>query len=98
MKPKEYIKECQLDKKVTRERLTKLVNLLGDEFSNLIKERNCDSTNFRKYQGVVKEIRTKWDAISNKIPFGLSDDAWKFFYASKVSPIKNELFPDTKKV
>lgn len=41
----------------------------------------------------VNMIRQKWDSISKKIPFGLPDNMWSYFYATVIVPFKKESCP-----
>ena len=49
------------------------------------------SDNIKGFDNAVKVIRMKWDAISNKIPFGLPDKLWNYFYATTVVKLREEL-------
>lgn len=47
----------------------------------------------RHFDAAVKSLRFKWNSISNKIKFGLTDGAWNYFYATYIIGIKKELCP-----
>lgn len=49
--------------------------------------------NIKGFDNALKVIRMKWDAISNKIPFGLPDGMWKYFFATVVSPLREKTCP-----
>lgn len=48
---------------------------------------------FNEFQKSVKDIRTKWDAISNKIVGGLTDQMWNKFWVFYVMPIRQKYCP-----
>lgn len=92
MKPKEYIQYFQLEKgwntKIQEEFLQKLTSELL-----AFLEYNKAVNNIKGFDNAVKVIRMKWDAISNKIPNGLPEKLWSYFWATTVSKLREELCP-----
>jgi len=51
-----------------------------------------------RFELCVKEIKQKWDSISIKTKgTGLPEKLWKYFYATVVAKIKNEMFGEQLK-
>ena len=88
MKPKEYIKKFKFENGYNKDQQK-------DFFADLSRELTSIYESFEKvddeksFDNSVNIIMDKWKAISNKIPFGLSDGLWNFFYATNIIPIKN---------
>jgi len=93
MKPKEYLEKYDLTK-------SKNHNLFLDDLTNELLSllevgRSLDGElNIKTFENSLRVIRQKWDAISNKIPFGLTEGLWEYFYATKICKIRKELFPE----
>lgn len=88
MKPKEYIeKHCMMSGKFSHELFIEDLTSELLAFCELYKAND----NIKGFDNSVKVVRMKWDAISNKIPYGLPDSLWKYFYAAKVSKLREEL-------
>lgn len=51
--------------------------------------------NDRLFDASVKQVRQKWNSINNKIVAidngSLTDGLWNFFFATKVTPLKQQL-------
>lgn len=43
----------------------------------------------RDFSNAVREVRRKWDALSNRIPGGIPDGAWNFWYATTVVTMRD---------
>ena len=39
----------------------------------------------------MKVVSAKWTSISNKIPYGIPEQLWNYFYATIVCPKREEL-------
>lgn len=92
MKPKEFIKKHNLEKGWQSK---KQDSFLQDFTSELLAflELNKAENNIRGFENSVKVIRMKWDAISNKIPYGLPEGLWSYFWATIVVKLRDELCP-----
>lgn len=63
---------------------------MKSEFEGFAKQFNAEGSK-SGFLNAVNHIRKKWDAISNKVSYGLPDGLWSFFYATVVSPVKDKL-------
>ena len=87
MKPEEFIKTFQLNKKRPSEEF-------WDEFREDFKrELILVKPDKKGFGRAVETMNWKWDKMryltGNK---GLDDNAWKWFYATTVTPVRNALF------
>lgn len=92
MKPKEFITKYHLERgwnsRVQEPFLQDFTNELI-AFLELYHAQN----NIRGFDNAVKVIRMKWDAVSNKIPYGLPDKLWSYFWATVVCKLREQLCP-----
>lgn len=95
MKPKEYLKKYQLSIKMNQSQFESFLNELMSDLISTCEFVNADD-NINKFNHSVDEIRSKWDAISNKVPYGLSEGQWNYFYAKYIVPFRDELCPTWK--
>ena len=58
----------------------RLLSLMTEELRVRVHE-NMTSTAFRQ---AVREVRVRWNAVSNKIPGGLPEGTWSYWYATEV--------------
>lgn len=99
MKPKEIISQLHLEKGCKgKAKIAALSLLMIKELETALREMNicregADFDNDSKFDKVVRQIFTKWNAVSLKIPYGISDGAWSFFYAEYVIKLKEQLCP-----
>jgi len=97
MKTKEYIKKYQLDKiHINKSISNKMISDLSVEFDEICDKLNIDD-NYHKFQSAVKEIRQKWDSISIKSKFMLTETLWNLFYASVICKKRAVLCPTFQK-
>lgn len=92
MKTKEYIQEFGLADGWRPDRQKDFLDQLLSEFIALLEYNNADD-NIRGFSNAVKAVRVKWDAISNKVPYGLPDKVWSYWYATTVVRLRDELCP-----
>ena len=96
MKPKEIIEKANLSKGLnSRGSQELLFNILIDELKETYASYGYKDSE-RHFEAALKVVRSKWEAVSNKIPRGIHQGAWKFFYATRVAPLKGELCPTWK--
>lgn len=90
MKPKEFIEKYGIQGGWNPRRQT---NFLQDFTSELIVmlEYNKALDNIKGFDNALRTIRQKWDAISNKIRFGLPDGMWRYFFATVVVKLRDEM-------
>lgn len=92
MKPKEYIEKYGIQGGWNPK---KQQDFLSDLTSELLAfcEYNKAENNIKGFDNSVKVIRMKWDSISNKIRFGLPEGMWRYFYATVIVKVREELCP-----
>ena len=90
MKPKEFIEKYGIQGGWNPKHQT---NFLQDFTSELIVmlEYNKAVDNIKGFDNALKTIRQKWDAISNKIRFGLPEGMWRYFFATVVVKLREEM-------
>lgn len=96
MKTKEIIQAANLTRGFDKKRQDVFFDLLTDELLATYDSYRVKDSD-RHFNAALKVVRSKWDAISTKIPYGLSEGVWRFFYAKWVAPMKEELCPTWKK-
>lgn len=96
MKPKEIIYQSGIVNGVNARNQDYFLDLMMTELKNTYKAFAKDDSE-QHFTASVKEIRGKWDAISNKIPFGLPEGLWCYFY-TKIMGYKKRVCPTWAKV
>lgn len=96
MKTKEIIEAAGLQNGFNRKNQQRFFELLVNELLNIYDSFRVKDSD-RHFTAAVKILRSKWDGISLKIPTGLSEGTWGFFYAKNLGPLKGELCPTWKK-
>lgn len=91
MKPKEYIKKYG-----TNFGNPEFINDLTADFLSLL-EVGKAKENIKGFENAVNAVRMKYNGISNKIPGGLDEKYWKYFFATVVATMREELFPNEMK-
>ena len=96
MKPKEIIYQSGIVNGVNARNQDYFLDLMMTELKNTYEAFAKDDSE-QHFTVSVKEIRSKWDAISNKIPFGLPEDLWRYFYV-RIMNYKKRVCPTWAKV
>ena len=96
MKPKEIIEQANLSKGFNKKNQDVFFKIMSDELLTSYDSYGVKDSD-RHFDAAVKTLRSKWDGISKKIPYGLTDGVWGFFYARYAAPMKEELCPTWKK-
>lgn len=93
MKAKEFVKKYDLDNKEWNPKYQD--DFLSDLTSELLAwcETYKAQDNIKGFDNAVNVIRMKWDGISKKVRFGLPEGLWKYFYASVICKIREEMCP-----
>lgn len=92
MKPKELIKKYKLEKGWKSNYQNDFLQDITSELLAFLEYNKADN-NIKGFDNAVKVIRMKWNAVSNKIPFGLPDKLWSFFWATTVVKLREEFCP-----
>lgn len=92
MKPIEFIKKYNLTKGWKNKSQESFIKDMAEELKLLCEQFHAEE-NIKGFENAVNTVRSKWDGISNKIPYGLPDGLWNFFYASEVATLREALCP-----
>lgn len=92
MKPKEYIKKFGINSGWDSSKQNSFLAELSQELIATF-ELFDKPDNSNIFDQSVSIIKQKWDSISKRIPFGLPDKLWNYFYATAVVPLKEKLCP-----
>lgn len=92
MKTKQYIEKYQLNKGWNKIHQNDFLQDLTSELIVLL-EYNKAEGNLLRFDNSVKAIKSKWDAISNKTPFGLPDGMWRYFFATTIAKMREQMCP-----
>ena len=95
MKPKEIIKRADLSKGFDKRGQELFFSIMVEELITSYKAFGVEDS-YRHFDAAIKCVRSKWDSISNKIPHGLTDGVWAYFYASRIAPVKEKMCPTWK--
>lgn len=50
--------------------------------------------NIKGFDNAVSVIKMKWDAINNKIPFGIPEKLWGYYFATTIAKIREQMCPE----
>lgn len=92
MKTKEYLDKYNLHKGWN----TKIQNeFISDMTSELEAQLmlNKAEDNIRGFNNALRCVKMKWDSISNKIPYGIPEGLWNYFFATVVAPLREQMCP-----
>lgn len=92
MKPKEYIEKYGIQGGWNPKKQKEFLSDLTSELLAFCQYNKAEN-NIKGFENSVNVIRAKWDSISNKIRFGLPEEMWRYFYATVVVKIRQELCP-----
>ena len=92
MKPKEYIKQFGLDNKLGHFNRSLLCQQLQEDFAQLLAANS--QVNYIHFENATKLIKQKFDNIfrDSSLSEEAKDKFWKFFFATKIIPIRNTYF------
>lgn len=92
MKTKEYLDKYNLHKGWN----TKIQNeFISDMTSELEAQLmlNKAEDNIRGFNNALRCLKMKWDSISKKIPYGIPEGLWNYFFATVVAPLREQMCP-----
>lgn len=93
MKPKDLVAKLNLaNGKLTKAKVSALMDEMKREATEVIESFKVND-DISKFHQAVKVVRSKWDGISNKMPYGLDDKQWNYFYASVIVPLRDKMCP-----
>jgi len=95
---KQYVGQFRLDQENFQFNREEFLAMLNQEFLGKIGVLQLGVITYPKFRNCVKEIETKFWAISNKkVGQPFSDKLWSAFFAVYVIKVRAELFPDIEK-
>jgi len=97
MNVKDYVQKYHLDKKKHFSYKT-FLNDLGKDFGVLLQSYPKATLTEEQFRSIVKELKQKFDSISNKAIYGIPDKIWNYFYATTIINKKNKIFSTKKSV
>lgn len=95
MKPIHYVKKYNLNTS-NKFNHNEFIKDLTTDFLSLLEIGKTKSGEFvlSGFENTIRAIRQKWDSINNKTVGGLPEKLWKYFYASVICKMREELFAD----
>ena len=95
MKTKEYVKKYKLDES-DKFNHSEFVSDLTIDFLTLLEVGKAQE-NIKGFDNAVRAIRMKFDAVNNKTVGCIPEKLWKYFFATVIAKIREELFPELMK-
>ena len=92
MKPKEYVEKYGIQDGWNPKHQKNFLQDLTSELLVML-EYNKAVDNIKGFDNALQTIRQKWDGVSKKIRFGLPEGMWRYFYATVVVKLKEEMCP-----
>lgn len=90
MKTKEFIEKYGIQGGWNPKRQAEFLQDFSSELIVML-EYNKAVDNIKGFDNALRTIRQKWDAISNKIRFGLPEGMWQYFFATIVVKLREEM-------
>lgn len=92
MKPKEFIEKYNLNKGWNKFKQNEFLNDMTSELLALLETYHAEN-NIKGFDNAVNVIRMKWDAIDKKIPFGIPEKLWGYYFATTIAKIREQMCP-----
>lgn len=92
MKTKEYLDKYNLHKGWNTKIQNEFISDMTSEFEAQLMLNKAED-NIRGFDNALRCIRMKWDSISNKIPYGIPDKLWNYFFATVIAPLREQMCP-----
>lgn len=89
MKPKEYIAKYSISQGWRGGIQNRFLEDMRAELNQACEDLKVD--NLGAFNNAMKVVSAKWTSISNKIPYGIPEQLWNYFYATIVCPKREEL-------
>ena len=93
MKPKEFIEKYNLNKGWNKYKQNEFLTDMTSELLALLETYHAEN-NIKGFDNAVNVIRMKWDAIDKKIPFGIPEKLWGYYFATTIAKIREQMFPE----
>lgn len=92
MKTKEYLDKYNLHKGWNTKIQNEFISDMTSEFEAQLMLNKAEN-NIRGFDNALRCIKMKWDSISKKIPYGIPDKLWNYFFATVVAPLREQMCP-----
>ncbi len=93
MKPKEFILKYNLEKGWNKYKQNEFLTDMTSELIALLEIYHAEN-NIKGFENALNVIRMKWDAIDNKIPFGIPEKLWGYYFATTISKMREKMYPE----
>lgn len=92
MKTKEYLDKYNLHKGWNTKIQDEFISDMTSELEAQLMLNKAED-NIRGFDNALRCLRMKWDSISKKIPYGIPDKLWNYFFATVVAPLREQMCP-----
>lgn len=92
MKPKDFIEKYNLDGGWKTFIQDEFLTDMTSELLALLETYHAEK-NIKGFDNAVNVIRMKWDSISKKIPYGIPEKLWGYYFATTIAKIREQMFP-----
>lgn len=93
MKPKDFIEKYNLSKGWNKYKQNEFLTDMTSELLALLETYHTEN-NIKGFDNAVNVIKMKWDAIDKKIPFGLPEKLWGYYFATTIAKIREQMCPE----
>ena len=92
MKPKDFIEKYNLSKGWNKYKQNEFLTDMTSELLALLETYHAEN-NIKGFDNAVNVIKMKWDAIDKKIPFGIPEKLWGYYFATTIAKIREQMCP-----
>lgn len=93
MKPKDFIEKYNLNRGWNKYKQNEFLTDMTSELLALLETYHAEN-NIKGFDNAVNVIRMKWDAIDKKIPYGIPEKLWGYYFATTIAKIREQMCPD----
>jgi len=93
MKPKEFIEKYNLARGWNKYKQNEFLTDMTSELLALLETYHAEN-NIKGFDNAVNVIRMKWDAIDKKIPYGIPEKLWGYYFATTIAKIREQMCPE----
>ena len=93
MKPKDFIEKYNLSRGWNKYKQNEFLTDMTSELLALLETYHAEN-NIKGFDNAVNVIRMKWDAIDKKIPFGIPEKLWGYYFATTIAKIREQMCPE----
>ena len=92
MKPKDFILKYGLNNGWNKYKQNEFLSDMTSELLALLETYQAEN-NIKGFDNAVNVIRMKWDAIDKKIPYGIPEKLWNYYFATTIAKIREQMCP-----